>query len=67
MIDTTNKQLFTYQDLFPTANEALMKVSHFEEYHKFGKRDIGIWLRQNGYIRIRKMINGISRYYYYKD
>lgn len=76
MIQFKDKELYTYQELLPIANKAFMKECEEKAKGKlpidydtyiYNNVDIGKWLKRNGWKRIRKMIKGYSRYYYYKE
>lgn len=70
------KEYFTYNEIKTVAlkqmrNDFLNK--HSAKGHKFfgdvnklfdNKRDIGKWLSDNGYIRIRKQIDNVRQFYY---
>ena len=70
------KEYLTYEEIRPIALEQMrkeFKEKHNTIGHKFlgdvhklfdNKKDIGKWLSDNGYIRIRKQINNIRQFYY---
>lgn len=68
------KKYFAYEEIKPIALQAMREKLLNSEYKYLGninkvfdnKVDVGIWLKQNGYVRIRKQINKEEKFYYMK-
>lgn len=78
MVQIDNKELYTYQELLPIACKGVTEYNKEQakkhnslyntpEDYKYSPKVIGRWLRDNGWCKIRKMINGHSRYYYFDN
>ena len=67
-------EYYTFDELFPIAQAALRNKILNSEYKFLGdinktfnnKTDTGKWLKQNGYIKQRILVNGKRSNYYYK-
>lgn len=68
------KKYYTYEEIKPIALQAMREKLQNSEHKYLGnieiqfdnKVDVGIWLKQNGYVRIRKQINKERKFYYVK-